>query len=130
LYKNFYVVTTFLYENFKKLHKKILPSPTSFPTHVWTFIHYAIYLLSLLYFFGNSCRRCSLPLRNVEGSGKSYLRARSIILLGMQIKPFKSSDELPELPAYSKKKGTARQRAKKSEVSSRWKWRRNQHEFE
>lgn len=105
-------------------------------------IHSPPYSIYLLYLFSPSraraiARRCFL--RDVEGSGKSYLRVRGIILLGMQIKPFKGPDELPELLACLKKERRRRQRAKKSQVSPRWsrgnwRWRRrrrrNQHEFE
>lgn len=88
---------------FKKWRKKNITGtfPSSFPSPTCERSSAIVYLLSL-YFLGNSYRRY-LPSRNVGGSGKSYLRARGIILLGMQIKPFKSSDELPELPACSKR---------------------------
>lgn len=65
----------------------------------------AIFHLLSLSFLRSSCRHRSLLSQNVEGSGKSYLRVGGIILLGMQIKPFKGSDELPELLACLKKGG-------------------------
>lgn len=58
-----------------------------------------------LSFLCSSRRHRSLLSQNVEGSRKSYLRVGGIILLGMQIKPFKGSDELPELLACLKKGG-------------------------
>jgi len=51
----------------------------------------------------SSAARTVAP-RNVRRNGESYLRVRGIILLDMQIKPFKGPDELPEVLACLKKK--------------------------